>query len=134
MTYERTEKKSIFRLIGDLPGLLSSLIREEIENLKQEMTAKLKAAGIGAGLLAGAALFGFLALCVLITTAILGIAEALPAWLAALIVAVALLVVTGVLAMLGISRLKKGMPPAPERTMTSVKRDVNTIKGIGKRG
>jgi hypothetical protein len=127
-------KRSIFTLIADIPGLLVELIKAELQQLKDEMAAKLKAAGIGIGLFVGAALFGFFALAVLITTAILGIAVALPGWLAALIVGVALLVITGILAALGTSSVKKGVPPAPTETIKSVKKDVHAIKGIGKRG
>lgn len=130
---ERTSKRSIFRLIGDLPGLLMELIRGELDSLKQEIAGKLKAAGIGIGLLAGAAFFAFFLFCVLITAAILGIAEALPAWLAALIVAAVLLIITLVLALLGIKKLKAGVPPAPTETVKSIKKDVNAIKGTGKR-
>jgi hypothetical protein len=130
---ERASKRSVFRLIGDLPGLLMELIRGELDSLKQEIAGKLKAAGIGIGLLAGAAFFAFFLICVLITAAILGIAEALPAWLAALIVAAALLIITAVLALLGINKLKAGVPPAPTETVKSIKKDVNAIKGTGKR-
>jgi hypothetical protein len=130
---ERTSKRSIFRLIGDLPGLLMELIRGELDSLKQEIAGKLKAAGIGIGLLAGAAFFAFFVFSVLIAAAILGIAEALPAWLAALIVAFVLLIITAVLALLGIKKLKTGVPPAPTETVKSIKKDVNAIKGTGKR-
>jgi hypothetical protein len=130
---DRTSKRSIFRLIGDLPGLLMELVRGEIDSLKQEIATKLKAAGIGIGLLAGAAFFAFFLFCVLITAAILGIAEALPAWLAALIVAFVLLIITAVLALLGIKKLKAGVPPAPTETVKSIKKDVDAIKGTGKR-
>jgi hypothetical protein len=130
--YEPQQKRSVFRLIGDLPGTLVALVRAEFDSLKDEVTGKLKAAGIGIGILAGAALFAFFLLAVLIAAAILGLAEALPGWASALIVAGVLLIITAVLAYIGIQRLKKGMPPAPTKTVTSVKKDVNTIKGIGK--
>jgi cytochrome c biogenesis protein CcdA len=131
--FERTSRKSVFRLIGDLPGALMDLVRAELDSLKKEIVGKLIAAGIGVGLLVGAALFGFFLLAVLITAAILGIATALPAWLAALIVAAGLLVIVIVLAVLGIGSLKKGVPPAPTETVKSIRKDVNAIKGIGKR-
>lgn len=130
---ERTSRLSVFRLIGNLPSQLIELIKAELDSLKKEIVGKLVAAGIGIGLLVGAALFGFFLLAVLITAAILGIATALPAWLSALIVAAALLVIVIILALLGISSLKKGVPPAPTETITSLKKDVNVIKGIGKR-
>jgi hypothetical protein len=31
------------------------------------------------------------------------------------------------------ANLKKGVPPAPTETMESIKKDVDAIKGIGKR-
>jgi uncharacterized membrane protein YgaE (UPF0421/DUF939 family) len=130
---KRAEKRSIFRLIGDLPGHLIELVKAELDSLKAEMVGKLKAAGIGIGLLVGAALFAFFLLAVLITAAILGIATALPAWLAALIVAAGLLIVVLILAGLGVSNLMKSVPPAPTGTIESIKQDVNAIKGIGKR-
>jgi ABC-type transport system involved in multi-copper enzyme maturation permease subunit len=128
-----SERRSIFRLIGDLPGALMALVRAELDSLKSEIAGKLKAAGIGIGLLAGAALFAFFLVCVLIAAAILGLATALPGWAAALIVAGLLLIITVVLALLGIGSLKKGVPPAPTETVKSIQKDVNAIKGIGKK-
>ena len=126
-----TKKKSLIALIGDLPALVSTLIRDEIEQIKKELTAKLVSLGIGAGLFAGAAFIGFFAFAVLIAAAILGIAVALPAWLAALIVAAVLLVIAAILVLIGIRKLKKGVPPVPEKAIESVKNDVRAIKGMG---
>ena len=130
---EPKEKRSLFRLIGDLPGLVGDLIRAEIESIKKEIVTKLASLGIGIGLLAGAAFILFFVIATLIAAAVLGIATALPAWLAALIVAVALLIITLVLALLGINKLKAGVPPAPTESIKSIKKDVNVIKGTGKR-
>jgi hypothetical protein len=70
---------------------------------------------------------------VLLAAAVLGIATALPAWLAALIVGGALLIIMIALVLIGVMLLKRGAPPVPEETIASVKKDVNAIKGIGKR-
>ncbi len=102
------KKKSLIALIGDLPGLVGSLIRDEIEQIKKELTAKLVSLGIGAGLFAGAAFFAFFAFAVLIAAAVLGIATALPGWLAALIVAAALLVITAILVLIGVTEGQEG--------------------------
>ncbi|HET6824350.1 MAG TPA: phage holin family protein [Amnibacterium sp.] len=125
------EKKSVFTLIGELPNLVTTLIRDEIEQIKREAITRLKTAGIGVGLFVGAAVFGYFALWVLIATAILGIATALPAWLSALIVGVALLLVAVVLGLLGLSRVKRGVPPVPKEAVDSVKDDVKAFKGVG---
>ena len=53
---------------------------------------------------------------------------ALPVWAAALIVAGGLLLVAGALAMAGKHELGSATPPKPERTIDSVKADVDAIK------
>jgi Putative Actinobacterial Holin-X, holin superfamily III len=126
-------RKSLFRLIGDIPGLLSQLVRDEIEQLKAELTTKLKSAALGIGLLAAAATVGVLALITLVFAAILGLAVVLPTWAAALVVSGVLLIIVLILALVGRAQLKRGTPPMPTNTISSIRKDVNTIKGIGKR-
>lgn len=132
-TPEPTAKRGLFTLIGNIPGLLMDLVRGEIESFKQELIGKLKLAGVGIGLLVGAATFAFFAVLVLIAAAVLGLATVLPAWAAALTIGGAVLVIAVILALIGISSLKKGVPPAPTETIKSIKKDVRAIKGIGKR-
>ena len=126
-------KRSLFKLVGDIPSLLMELVRGEIESFKQELVGKLKLAGVGIGLLIGALSILLFALLVFTAAAILGLATVLPAWAAALIVGGALLLIAVILALVGISSLKKGVPPAPTETIKSIKKDVRTIKGTGKR-
>ena len=133
MIVDSTKKKSLIALLADLPRLFSNLVREEIENLKTEIVGKLKHAGIGIGLFAAAGLFAFFMLAVFITAAILGFATIVPGWLASLIVAVILLVITVIIALIGLAQVKRGVPPAPTETIKSVKKDVDAIKGVGKR-
>jgi hypothetical protein len=122
-------KRSLFGLIGDLPGLFADLVRGEIESLKAEIIGKLKHAGIGVGLLAAAGVFAFFAVGVLTAAGILGLAEVLPAWASALIIGGGLLLITIVLALIGLAQLKQGTPPTPDNTITSIKHDVRVIKG-----
>ena len=127
---QMTPKRSLLRLIVDLPGLLIDQIRNEFELLKQEIVGKLKYAGIGIGFLVVAGCFGFFAIGVLITAATLSLAEVLPGWAAALIVAGALLIITVIFVGIGLQQLQRGTPPAPTETIASVKKDINAIKGI----
>ncbi|WP_209559575.1 phage holin family protein [Frigoribacterium sp. PvP032] len=131
---EQSTKKSLGSLLGSLPELISRLVRGEIQLAKTELVTKLKEAGVGAGLLVGAALFGFFLLAVLITAGVLGLATVVAPWLAALIVAAVLLVITGVLALLGVKALKKGVPPVPQQAVDSVKADVAALKGTSTKG
>ena len=57
----------------------------------------------------------------------------LPAWAAALVVAVVLFVLAGVLGMVGKKEVEAATPPKPERTAASVQRDVTEIKEHGRR-
>lgn len=134
MTYDGfgTKKRSLIQLIADVPAQLIGLLKAELEQLKNEITEKLKHAGIGAGLLVAAGLFGFFALATLIATAVLGLAVVFAPWLAALIVGVALLVLAGILAWVGLKSLKKGLPPVPTHTIDSLKEDARALKGVGK--
>lgn len=128
-TDDGAARPSIGSLLTSLPDLIRRLIRGEVELAKAELIAKLKAAGLGIGLLVGAAVFGFLLLEVLIAAAVLGVATALPAWLAALLVGAALLVITAAFAFVGIRSLKRGVPPVPSETVKNVKNDVHALKG-----
>jgi len=130
---EPAPRRGLFKLIADIPSLLMDLVRGEIESFKQELIGKLKLAGVGIGLLVGAATFAFFAVLVLIAAAVLGLATVLPAWASALIIGGGILVIAVILALIGISSLKKGVPPAPTETIKSIKKDVRAIKGIGKR-
>jgi len=117
------------QLAKDLVAQLRRLIASELALFKAEMTAKARAAGMGAGLLAGALLFLFFAFGVLVTAAVLGFALILPAWLAALIVAAILIVIAVVIGLIGWRSLKRGIPPVPEDLGSELSADVQALKG-----
>ena len=123
-----TEQATIGTLVGRLSEQISRLVRAEIASAKTELTTKAKGIGIGAGLIAAGLVVALYALGVLLYAAVTGIANALPLWLSALIVGVALLLVTGILVGVGVKLLKKGTPPKPEITVNSIKDDVAAIK------
>src|SRR5690606_4497704 len=126
-------KPSIGDLVSTLSEKLSTLIRHEIELAKAEMAEKAKHAGLGIGLFVGAGVLAFWATGVLIATIILGIAEGLPAWLAALIVFVAILLVAGLMVFLGKRALEKSSPPVPERAQANIRLDVEAVRqGLAK--
>jgi len=126
-------KRSLIELITSIPTLVTDLVSREIELLKAEMLAKVKALGVGAGLIAVAVVVLLGMLGVLLTAAILALAQVMPGWLAALLVAAVLLIIAVILGLVGYRVLKKGIPPVPTESIDSLKRDVRAIKGIGKR-
>ncbi|MFM9877015.1 MAG: phage holin family protein [Rhodoglobus sp.] len=130
-TSRTAPKRSLFALIGDIPRLLMDLVRSEIEGLQKELLEKVKHAGVGIGLIATAGSFAFFALGVLIAAAVVGLAQVLPAWAAALIVAAVLLIIAAILVAVGVQQIKQGTPPTPTKTIDSIKQDVRVLKGTG---
>ena len=115
-------------LIGQLTEQLSRLVRDEARLAQAEVTQKAKKLGVGAGLFGGAGLMAFFGTAVLIAAVVLGLAVVLPDWLAALIVAVVLFAVAGVLALVGKKDVAQASPPLPTQAIAGVQADVATVK------
>lgn len=118
-----------------ISGLLRSLVadvgliaRREAELAKIELKEKASKAGVAIGLLVAGAAFALYALGVLIAAAVLGLAIVLPAWAAASIVALALIVIAAVLALIGRAKLREGAPYAPTRTLATVEEDIGWMR------
>jgi len=124
----RLRERPIGELLGDFANETTTLMSQEIELARAEIGVQVKRAGAGAGMFAAAALLALLGLGALTACAIIALALTLDAWLAALIVGGALLVVAGVLALIGRSRLKALAPPVPERALSEVKRDIAAVQ------
>jgi hypothetical protein len=120
--------RPVSELMKDLSDQTTTLVRQEIELAKAEMTAKGKQVGIGAGAFGGAALVGLYAVGALTAAVILALSTAIDAWLAALIVGVVYAAVAGVLALVGKNKAQAGSPPVPERAIESTKEDVEWAK------
>ncbi|RBY95540.1 phage holin family protein [Blastococcus sp. TF02-8] len=115
-------------LIGALPDLVTRLVRDEVRLAQAEVTQKAKRLGIGAGLFGGAGLLAALGLGALVTAAILGLANVMPGWLAAIAVALVLFAVAGVLALVGKKDVQQAAPPLPTETLASVQEDIAAVK------
>jgi uncharacterized membrane protein YqjE len=106
----------------------TTLIRKEVELAKAEVAEKGRQAAKGAGMFGGAGLFGVTAFAALTAFLILVLAEAMDAWLAALIVAALYGAIAGVLALLGKQKVEEAAPPQPEQTIETLKEDVEWVK------
>jgi MFS family permease len=115
-------------LVRQVSELVPRLVREELALAKAELREKGKAAGTGAGLFGGGGLVAFYAIGALVTAAILGLAQAVPGWAAALIVAAVLLAVAAVMALVAKKQVSEAAPPTPEQAISSVKEDLSTVK------
>jgi uncharacterized membrane protein YqjE len=125
---------SMAELVKQLSEQTSRLARQEVELAKAELTEKGKRAGLGAGMFGGAGIFGFYALGALTAAAILGLATAVKAWLAALIVTGVLAAIAGLLALTGKQKVEQATPPVPEQATESVKEDVQWAKNRAQAG
>ena len=111
------DDRSVADLLRHLSEQTATLVRQEMELAKAELTVKGKRMGMGAYAL------GALTACL-----ILVLATAIDAWLAALIVAVVYAAIAGVLALTGKNKVQQATPPVPEQTVDSVKEDVQWTK------
>jgi uncharacterized membrane protein YqjE len=121
-------EQSTGELVKLVAEQVSILVRDELKLAQLEMSGKAKQAGKGAGMLGGGGIVALYGVACLIACAIIAISHSLQAWLAALIVGVALLLAAGVAAALGRSHLKKATPPVPTQAVDSVKTDVAEIR------
>jgi hypothetical protein len=125
-----TSQASTGELIAQASADISTLIRDEIQLAKKDLATSGKRLGIGAGMFGFAGTLALYGLGALVAAAILGIAEALDAWLAAVIVGGALLVLAGLAALVGKSRVSR-VPEGPRERVESVKADVEAARHHG---
>jgi uncharacterized membrane protein YqjE len=123
------ESQTLGALVHQLSQQIPELIRSEMRLAQAEVAQKGKRAGVGLGMFSVAGLLAFFALGALVTTAILGLALVVDAWLAALLVALVLLAAAAVAGLVGKSKVAEATPAAPERAIHGLKEDIATVKG-----
>ena len=125
---EARRGESMGQLVKDLSQDISTLVRQELQLARAEMTQKGKEAGVGAGLLGGAGVFGLAVVGGSMATIILILDTIMPNWLAALVTTLVYATVGAFLALRGRDRLKEAGSPVPERAKESVKEDIEWAK------
>jgi methylase of polypeptide subunit release factors len=120
--------RSLPELLRQLSQETTQLVHQELELAKAELQQKGRQAGAGAGMFGGAGAIGLAALGALTACLILALDTVMPAWLAALLVAVVYGIVAFVLVKQGQARLRQATPPVPEQTIETVKEDVEWAK------
>ena len=112
MTPAEAEEPTIGRLVADASRDISSLIQNEIALAKSELKVSMKYGGTGAGLFAGAAFLGLLAIIMLSVAFayLLSMTGLHLAW-CFLIVFGAYLLIAGLMAFIGVQKVKKVRPP-----------------------
>ena len=119
--------RSIPELLKQLSQETSTLVKQELDLAKAEMTQQGKRAGMGAGFIGGGALFGLGAFGALTAMFIALLGLAMDTRIAALIVAVVYGAIAAFLALRGKNKIQEATPPAPQ-TVETLKEDVEWAK------
>lgn len=126
-------------VVKEISDDIKTMVQGHIELAKAEIVPQAKKVGIGAGLLGGAGYFGLNAATLLYVAASLGIGvlfggTAGGVALGFLIVAVALLLLAGLLALIGKGNVEAAKNLKPERTIAEAEFTVAEVKGAIERG
>jgi uncharacterized membrane protein YqjE len=120
--------RPIGELLKELANETTTLVRQELDLAKAEMREKAGKAGPGFGMWGVAGVTALLALGSLTAFLILALDGAMPNWLAALIVGLVYTAIAGVLYLRGKQRVEEAGSPVPEKTIETVKEDVQWAK------
>jgi hypothetical protein len=121
--------------ITALPRTLKLLFRlaprqlnDEIAFAKIELKRKGIQVGVAAAFFAVALVFLALLVIGLVVAAIMGLATIMPAWLAALLVSAAFLLIALIGGLVGLGKFKKAMPLIPEETLRGIRHDIGVAR------
>ena len=115
MSTDPRQERTLGQLVASATQDISTLVRSEIALAKAEVSVQVKKAGVGGGLLAGAAVVVFYSVYFLFTTIAEGIqALGVPRWLSFLIVTVFMLLVAAVLGLARRPQDEDGQPDPGE--------------------
>ena len=126
MTVVRQEP-SLGELFSELSQEASTLLRQEVQLAKAEVTRKATQAGREGAFVAAGGFVAYAGFLALIAAAIFGVAEFIPLWLSALLIGVIVAGVGYLLLQKGLNGLKE-INPAPERTIETLKEDKEWLK------
>ena len=119
---------SILDVVKVFARLLPKQLKDEAQLAKLELTEKAKTLGKGAAFVVVGLVFLLLATIALVGAAIAGLSQIMPAWLAALLLAVLFLIILAVAALIGVSTIKKALPLVPRKALFGVKYDLGVVK------
>ncbi len=120
-------ERSIGELFTELAGETSTLIRQEVALAQAELTQKATKAGKNVGYLAVGGSIAFVGFQALIAALIIGLAYVIPAWAAALLVGV-IIVVAGAIFIVSALNSLKSMDAVPRQTVETIKEDGKWLK------
>lgn len=120
-------RRSTAEIVQDIISNTREIIRSELQLAKSEVTDKGKRAGKAAGMLAAGGAIALVAALLIVATCVAALALVMPVWAACLIMAVLLGVIGGGMMLVGRQRMRQ-TSMVPERTISSLKEDVQWLK------
>ncbi|WP_460005312.1 phage holin family protein [Microbacterium xylanilyticum] len=127
--YRDRADDSLLTLLGDLPELVTNLVKAEIDAAKTWVARTSKDAGIGSVWFLVALFFLFWAVPVVLVFSIAGLSSWFPVWLSAIITFGILLLAVLVFALLGILKFRRVL--RRENPAQAVATDVRIVKEAG---
>src|SRR5215471_18049461 len=134
MTSEENTQRSMRELIDQLAADARGLVRAEVSLARAELEEKARRLAMGTALVASAGVLGLVALGALTATAIIALSNVVSTWLAALIVTVVAGLLAGILLLVGVKLLRRGVPPTPTESVDHMKEDVSWVKARARSG
>jgi heme/copper-type cytochrome/quinol oxidase subunit 2 len=107
---------------------VQTLVQLNLELAKLEGKQKATSLGIAGGLAIGAAVLVVYGIGFAFATAAAGLSEAVPLWLALLIVTVIILLAAAILVMLAVRFARKAAPAKPELAIEEAERTIGTLQ------
>lgn len=120
-------QQSTAELVQQATEQVSRLVRDEFTLARIELAEKARHAGVGVGLFGGGGVLAFYGLGTLIVAVVFLLNLAMPAWLAAMIVAIMLFVIAGMLTVAGRRQVRQAVPPVPKAATDGVRADVHAV-------
>ena len=121
------EERSLGDLFSELATETSTLVRQEVALAQVELTQKATKVGKNVGFLVVGGAVGYAALLAILAAVIIGLSYFIPAWAAALIVGVAVGIVSYLLVSSALAALKK-TDLTPRETVETLKEDAQWLK------
>lgn len=131
MPTPETRNRGVGPAAKDVAEHASTLARLELELAALELKRKVAALGMGIGLVAGAGIFLLFALGFGLAAGAAALALVVSTWAALLIVFGGLVLFSLVLALIGLSTIKKGTPPVPEQAVEEARLTTEALKSNG---
>jgi len=119
--------RSIASVVSDIVGDLQQIVRAEVRLAKIEVREELAKVKQGAAMLVMAGIVLVLAVALALLAAVYALATVWPHWAAALVVAVGVAAVGGLLAVSDLQRLKNVNLP-PQKTVETVRENMQWAK------